>query len=87
MFELTNTALKKLRRGPGTFEQVAVSLMAALSLPITRVAVPGSDVFALAAETGLTAYDASYLWLARSRDLELVTLDKTLARLANDPEP
>jgi predicted nucleic acid-binding protein len=46
--------------------------------------VPGSAVFALAAETGLSAYDASYLWLARSRDAELVTLDKALARLANE---
>ena len=82
--ELTNIALKKLRKGPGTFEQVAVSLIAALSLPITRVAVPSASVFALAAETGLTAYDASYLWLARSRDAELITLDKALARLANE---
>ena len=29
-----------------------------------------------------TAYDASYLWLAVSRDIELVTLDNTLARAA-----
>jgi predicted nucleic acid-binding protein len=36
----------------------------------------------LATETGLTAYDATYLWLSRSRDSELVTLDRALARLA-----
>ena len=29
----------------------------------------------------LTTYDASYLWLALSRDLELVTLDDKLARV------
>jgi hypothetical protein len=40
------------------------------------------DVFTLAAESGLTAYDASYLWLARTRDAELVTLDVALGRLA-----
>lgn len=82
--ELTSIALKKLRKGRGTLEQVVISLAAALSLPVTRVAVPGAAVFALAVETGLTAYDASYLWLARSRDAELVTLDKALARLASE---
>ena len=55
-----------------------------LQLPITRVAVPGLEVLVLAAETGLTAYDAAYLWLARARDAELVTLDKKLGRLAGD---
>ena len=29
---------------------------------------------------GLTAYDASYLWLAQALDLELVTLDDDLSR-------
>jgi len=32
----------------------------------------------LALETGLTVYDASYLWLARRLGAELVTLDKAL---------
>lgn len=36
-------------------------------------------VLDLAEATGLTAYDASYLWLARSLDGELVTLDRKLA--------
>jgi predicted nucleic acid-binding protein len=33
----------------------------------------------LAEATGLTAYDASYLWLARTLNAELVTLDRKLA--------
>ena len=33
-----------------------------------------------AAATGLTAYDASYLWLTRQLDADLVTLDQQLAR-------
>jgi predicted nucleic acid-binding protein len=33
----------------------------------------------LAEPTGLTAYDASYLWVARSLNAELVTLDRKLA--------
>ncbi len=36
----------------------------------------------LALTTGLTAYDASYLWLTRQLGAELVTLDKQLATAA-----
>jgi len=77
--ELTNTALKKARRRPDTLPEILLSLQAGLKLPISRVAAPGAEVFMLAMETGLTAYDACYLWLARSRDAELVTLDRALA--------
>jgi predicted nucleic acid-binding protein len=37
---------------------------------------------ALAAETGLTAYDASYLWLSHRLRVPLVTLDSKLAQAA-----
>ena len=70
-YELTNLAWKKARRRPELTPLSLLSLDTALKLPITRTAVPGLDVFALAAATGLTAYDASYLWLSRSRDLEM----------------
>ena len=56
----------------------------ALALRVDRVPVSGPEVFALAAGTGLTAYDASYLWLARSRDAELATLDAALLRLTRE---
>ena len=39
-------------------------------------------VFALAAATGLSAYDASYLWLARELNADLLTLDNALAAAA-----
>ncbi len=81
-FELMNVAVKKARKRPNEAGQIAVGLAAAMQVPLSRIAVPGLEVLALAVETGLTAYDASYLWLARSRDVELVTLDKTLGRLA-----
>jgi predicted nucleic acid-binding protein len=42
------------------------------------------EVVDLASATGLTAYDASYLWLARHLGAPLVTLDSRLAR-ACDP--
>ena len=44
-----------------------------------RVAVPGEDVLVLAMQTGLSVYDAAYVWLARTTDSELVTLDRQLA--------
>ena len=44
-----------------------------------------AEVVALALETGLTAYDASYLWLARRLGLELVTLDKALQAAVGGP--
>ena len=59
-------------------------MIKALQLPLTRVAVPGLEVLVLAMKTGLTAYDASYLWLAQSRDIELISLDRKLGRLAGD---
>jgi predicted nucleic acid-binding protein len=36
----------------------------------------------LAARFGLSSYDASYLWLARELNAELVTLHQHLARAA-----
>lgn len=80
--ELSNLALKKARKRPDQLPKIFLSLRAALMLPVSRISVPGAEAFALAAETGLTAYDASYLWIARSRDAELVTLDSELARFA-----
>jgi len=83
-FELANTAAKKVRKYPDSSGAVLAGLHAAMALPITRVTVPATDAFLLALQTGLTAYDASYLWLARSRDAELVTLDRALVRLSNE---
>jgi len=40
------------------------------------------EVIDLALTTRLTTYDASYLWLARQLDADLVTLDTRLGRAA-----
>ena len=44
------------------------------------MAVNVTEVVTLAEAKQLTAYDASFLWLAQQLDVELVALDKTLAR-------
>lgn len=41
--------------------------------------------FVLADLHNLSAYDASYLWLARDLDVELVTLDQQLLALLHAP--
>ncbi len=46
------------------------------------VAVNHAATVELAEAAGLTAYDASYLWLSRALDAELVTLDQKLAAAA-----
>jgi predicted nucleic acid-binding protein len=48
-------------------------------LSVETVAVDHAAALDLAEATGLTAYDASYLWLSRALGAELVTLDGKLA--------
>ena len=48
-------------------------------MAIDILAVDHRNALVLAEQTGLTAYDASYLWLAEALDAELVTLDRALA--------
>lgn len=80
-YELANICWKRARRTPSG-QAASLTMLAALAyVKIDRVSVPATDVASLALRTGLSAYDASYLWLAMSRDLELVTLDDRLARV------
>lgn len=80
-FELANICWKRLRREPGKTAAILAMLSGLKAVAIKRVEVPAMEIAALAAQTGLTAYDASYLWLAMARDVELVTLDVELARV------
>jgi predicted nucleic acid-binding protein len=80
-FELANICWKRVRRTPSEHAASLAMLAGLAHVKIDRVRVPPTDVADLALRTGLTAYDASYLWLALSRDLELVTLDNKLARV------
>lgn len=80
-YEMANAAWKKARRYPDQAPAILRALMLALD-PTTgirwhRVVEP--DVAVLSIATGLTAYDASYLWLAGMLGADLVTLDERLA--------
>jgi predicted nucleic acid-binding protein len=83
-FEVASACLKKIRAEPGERDKLleAFSLLDALSIHLEAVDLRAA--VALAEQAKLTLYDASYLWLARTLDAELVTLDERLARADGD---
>jgi len=75
--EITSVALKKHRRG-GT--DIALSGLAKYaSMDIELFEVSAVEVFELAKRYQLSAYDASYLWLAAELTCPLATFDEKLA--------
>ncbi len=78
-FELANVCLIKSRRHPEQREALTAAFRMCARLGVENAAVDHEGVLELASATGLTAYDASYLWLARELGAELVTLDRRLA--------
>ena len=80
-FEMANLAWKKARRHPSKSAAIFGALAIALDdrCELGWQHVHATDVALLAQATGMTAYDASYLWLAGMLGADLVTLDKKLA--------
>lgn len=79
-FELANVCMTKCRRFPAQRDTTLAMYALRRRLNIEELSVDHDGVVALASQTGLTAYDASYLWLARRLGAELVTLDSALLR-------
>jgi len=86
-FELANLCWKKIRRHGEQRDAMVAAHAVAERVEIHEVEVRFAEVVELADREGLTAYDASYLWLARTLGLELVTLDHALARAASGRRP
>lgn len=79
-FELANVAWKKLRRRPADAARILTALATVLE-PRWGIAwcdVDPSEAVLVANATGLSTYDATYLWLAGSLGADLVTLDARL---------
>jgi predicted nucleic acid-binding protein len=68
-----------MRRQPSQRDALRAAFRLAQSLRVETVAVDHAATVDLAEATRLTAYDASYLWLARAMNAELVTLARKLA--------
>jgi predicted nucleic acid-binding protein len=77
-FEVANVCLTKMRRQPGRREALRAAFQLVHRLAIETVVVDHTAALDLAEAKGLTAYDASYLWLAVALGAELVTLDRKL---------
>jgi predicted nucleic acid-binding protein len=85
-FELANVCLVKCRRHSDQREALLAAFGLRSRLGVEEIAVDQGGVVELALETGLTAYDASYLWLSRRLGAELVTYDKALDAAAKVAE-
>ena len=84
-YEMASVARKKCRQHPEQARHIVRALALALDSlrGITLMDPNPADVVLLANATGLTAYDASFLWLAGFLDADLVTRDKALAAAAD----
>jgi predicted nucleic acid-binding protein len=81
-FELASICLRKIKAHPAQRDQILNAFLMAGKLAIEIVEVDHWAVVNLADETGLTTYDASYLWLAEHLKGQLITLDVKMQRAA-----
>jgi predicted nucleic acid-binding protein len=85
LFEVANKCAIEARRSPDKKHHYIDALTKFLDLNIELRDADIVGTFVLADMHELTAYDASYLWLARELDVELVTLDQDLLALLHAP--
>lgn len=77
-FEVANTCIKKMRRHSDQRDALIAGFRMLHGMEIGIVEIDHSEAVILGERLGLTAYDASYLWLAMETRSELVTLDRRL---------
>jgi predicted nucleic acid-binding protein len=78
VFELMNVAWKRAKKQPAATALFLEALEVLEGLGLRFRGIDQGEVVRLGLATGLTAYDAAYLWLARALGMPLVTLDKKL---------
>ncbi|MFL5285806.1 MAG: type II toxin-antitoxin system VapC family toxin [Rhodopila sp.] len=76
--ELANVCLVEARRYPARRAELTAAFRLRERLAIAEIVVDHQGVLELAAVSGLTSYDASYLWLTRHLGVEMATLDRRL---------
>ncbi len=77
-YELANVARTKCLKDPLKADDIELSLVDALNMDIQWHDVDHAAAFRLALETGVSTYDASYLYLSRALGAPLVTFDAKL---------
>jgi predicted nucleic acid-binding protein len=83
--ELANVCVKKIRQFPEQRDTILGLFSAAWHTPFNFADIDPVAVLALAERLRLSACDASYLWLAKHLDAELVTLDQDLEKASKKP--
>jgi len=78
VFELMSVAWKRSKKQPAATALFLEALEVLEGIGLRFRGIDQGEVVRLGLATGLTAYDASYLWLARALGMPLVTLDKKL---------
>ncbi|TFG64366.1 MAG: PIN domain-containing protein [Gemmatimonadales bacterium] len=81
-YEMASVYLKKLRRYAAERSALSEMLRAYSQLGIQEVQPDTEGIARIAERTGLTAYDAAYLWLGQLIRAPVVTLDQRLAEVA-----
>lgn len=81
-YEIASVAMNKLRRGQASPEDLAARLEGFDFGSIRLAEAPPAGIFGLAQRYRLTAYDASYLWLAAELRAPPLTFDGKLAAAA-----
>lgn len=81
-YEIANVLALKTRRLPDGEATRAGAFRVWRRMDVDLRDVPHEQVAALSVRTGLTSYDASYLWLSIELRAVLVTLDRQLARVS-----
>ena len=79
-YELTSIARRKAITYPETVADICEALQIALNSPIHWSIVDHVAVLNVALDTKLTTYDASYLLLARTLGVPLITFDRQLEK-------
>jgi len=83
-FEITNVGMNRIRQGKSRLEEALEGLKYFDDLAVEFAGIVLAPVLRMAARYKLSAYDASYLWLAAELHAPLATFDKRLAAAAAD---
>jgi predicted nucleic acid-binding protein len=83
-YEMAHIAVRKVALAPDEAPRIQKAFAASLRVPMRLVEPSWPTVVELARANGLSAYDASYLQVALALRVRVVTLDRRLARAAED---